>query len=76
MSTVTIAEAQATLPTLIHNMLQGEEVVITEDGYPIAKLTRSPRTSWPCQPGSARDTKHWMAEDFDAPLADFKEYME
>jgi hypothetical protein len=42
----------------------------------LLELTRPPRTSWPCQPGSAKDTKHWMAPDFDAPLEDFKEYME
>jgi antitoxin (DNA-binding transcriptional repressor) of toxin-antitoxin stability system len=42
-------------PQLIHDLLQGEELVITEDDHPIAKLTRSPRTSWPCQPGSAKD---------------------
>lgn len=76
MPTVTIEEAQARLPELIHNLLHGEELVITENDYPIAKLTRSPRTSWPCQPGSAKDKSHWMAEDFDAPLEDFKEYME
>lgn len=76
MRTVSIEEAQAKLPTLIHDLLQGEDLVITEDGHPIATLTRSPRTSWACQPGSARNKQHWMADDFDAPLEDFKEYME
>ncbi len=75
MRIVSIQEAQAKLPQLIHDLLQGEELVITEDDHPIATLTRSPRTSWACQPGSARDKKHWMADDFDAPLEDFKEYM-
>jgi hypothetical protein len=41
----------------------------------IDKLTHRPLTSWPCQPASARNKSHWMAEDFDAPLEDFKEYM-
>jgi antitoxin (DNA-binding transcriptional repressor) of toxin-antitoxin stability system len=76
MPTVTIEEAHTKLPELIHSLLHGEELVITENDRPIAKLTRSPRTSWPCQPGSAKDKSHWMAEDFDAPLEDFKEYME
>ncbi len=74
--TVSIKEAQAKLPKLIHDLLQGEEMVITEDDHPIAKLIRSPRTSRPCQPGSAKDKKHWMAKDFDEPLQDFKKYME
>jgi antitoxin (DNA-binding transcriptional repressor) of toxin-antitoxin stability system len=76
MPMVTIEEAQARLPELIHDLLHGEELVIIENGQPIAMLTRSPRTLWPCQPGSARDKSHWMAEDFDAPLEDFKEYMQ
>lgn len=42
---------------------------------PLATLTRNKRTSWPCQPGTAKDKSQWMAPDFDAPLEDFKEYM-
>ncbi len=76
MPTITMAEAQAKLPKLVHDLLHGEELIITENDQPIAKLTRNPRTSWPCQPGSAKDKQHWMAEDFDASLADFKEYMD
>ena len=76
MPTVTLKEAQGKLPELISSLLHGEELVITENDYPIAKLTRSSRTVWPCQPGSAKDMRHWMAEDFDAPLEDFKEYSE
>ncbi len=76
MPTVTIEEAQTKLPELIHGLLHGEELVITEKNQPIAKLTRSPLTSWPCQSGSAKGKNHWMAEDFDAPLEDFKEYIE
>ena len=34
-------------------------------------ITEPPRTSWPCQPGTAKDTRHWMAPDFDAPLEGF-----
>ncbi|MDH3604352.1 MAG: DUF2281 domain-containing protein [Candidatus Tectomicrobia bacterium] len=75
MLTIFIEEAQAKLPKLIHNLLHGEELTITENDQPIAKLTRRPRTSWPCEPGSAKDKSHWMADDFDAPLEDFKDYM-
>jgi antitoxin (DNA-binding transcriptional repressor) of toxin-antitoxin stability system len=76
MRTVTIQEAQARLADLIHNLLPGDELVITEKNLPIAKLYRSePKTQWPCEPGSAKG-KIWMAPDFDAPLEEFKEYME
>jgi antitoxin (DNA-binding transcriptional repressor) of toxin-antitoxin stability system len=76
MPTVTIEEAQAKLLELIDGLLDGEELVITEKNQPIAKLSHSPRTSWPCQPGKSKEKSHWMAEDFDAPLEDFKEYIE
>ena len=76
MPTITIEEAQAELLELIHGLLHGEALVITEKTQPIAKLSRRPRTSWPCQPGSAKGKNHWIAEDFDVPLEDFKEYIE
>jgi predicted RNase H-like HicB family nuclease len=34
------------------------------------------KKTWPCQPGSAKHIPHWMAPDFNAPLDDFREYME
>lgn len=74
--TVTLEEAQARLPELIAGLQPQEELVICQGGIPLARLTRAARTSWPCQPGSARDLPHWMAPDFDAPLEDFREYTE
>ena len=73
---VTIEEAQAHLAELIKQLGPGEELIILEEGKPVATLSRSERTNWPCQPGTAKETKHWMVPDFDAPLEDFKEYME
>ena len=76
MATVTIQEAQATLLELIHQLPPGEEVVITENNQPVAKLARIlPTQQWPCKAGTAKG-KIWMAPDFDAPLEEFKEYME
>jgi antitoxin (DNA-binding transcriptional repressor) of toxin-antitoxin stability system len=55
MATVTIQEAQATLLELIHQLPPGEEVVITENNQPVAKLARTqPPQQWPCKAGSAR----------------------
>jgi antitoxin (DNA-binding transcriptional repressor) of toxin-antitoxin stability system len=76
MSTITLEEAQAKLPELIMGMNPGEELLIAQQGQPMAKLVRSQRTSWPCQAGSAADKILWIAPDFDEPLDDFKEYME
>ena len=73
--TVTVDEVQKRLPELLARLQPGEELVINQDGAPVAILTRAERTEWPCQPGTARDLPHWMAPDFDAPLEDFNEYM-
>jgi antitoxin (DNA-binding transcriptional repressor) of toxin-antitoxin stability system len=76
---ITIDEAQARLKDLIHELTPGEEVVITEDHRPVARLVveqpspaRSPRPG----PGLCRGMITYMAPDFDAPLEDMREYME
>jgi antitoxin (DNA-binding transcriptional repressor) of toxin-antitoxin stability system len=76
MSHVTLEEAQARLPELLGQLRPGEEMTITDRGQPLAHLKKAERTSWPCKAGSYRKTEFWMAPDFDAPLDDFREYME
>ena len=76
MNTVTLEEAQAHLPELLDRLQPGEEITITSQGQPIAQVKKSERTSWPCEAGTAKSRAFWMAPDFDAPLDDFKEYME
>ncbi len=76
MATVTIQEAQAMLADLIHKLPLGQEVVITENNEPVAKLARTePNQQWPCKAGSAKG-KIRLAPDFDELLEEFKEYME
>lgn len=77
MATVTIKEAQAMLPDLIHRLTSGEEVVITEDDRPVAKLVATPHPELPKklrQFGTLHGTVLSM-EHFDDPLDDFAEYM-
>jgi prevent-host-death family protein len=76
MTTMTIEEAQAKLGELIEHLQPGEEITITDHGQPLAQVKKAERTSWPCQAGTAKDRILWIAPDFDAPLQDFKEYME
>lgn len=76
MSIVSLEEAQARLPQLIEQLQSGEELTITDHGQPLAKVTKTARTTWPCKAGSYRKAEFWMAPDFDAPLDDFKDYME
>ena len=74
--TLPLDAAQSHLRELVEGMVPGEELVLTAGGEPIAIVTRPPRTNWPCQPGSAKHTEHWMAPDFDAPLEDFRDAVE
>jgi antitoxin (DNA-binding transcriptional repressor) of toxin-antitoxin stability system len=74
MPTVTPDEAQARLPELIGQLQPGEEITITEQGQPLAKVKKAEWTSWPCKAGSAAGKIH-MADDFDAPLEDFASHM-
>ena len=76
-ATITVEEAQAKLKELIGKLSPGEELVITENQRPVAKLVGTPsQQRKPREPGTLRGTVLYMAPDFDAPLEDFREYME
>jgi prevent-host-death family protein len=74
MARYNIAQAKARLSELVDRAMAGEEVIIARDNKPLLKLVpyHDPRRK--LKPGSARGQIR-MAEDFDAPLDDFKEYM-
>ena len=78
MTHVSMQEAQAKLPELVHSLTPGDEVVIVENDQPVARIV--PAAGQPQRPsrrpGTLRGTVLYMAPDFDAPLEDFKEYME
>lgn len=77
MVSVTIQEAQIRLPELIRSLSPGEELVITDREAPIARLLTTPKPRrQPRRPGTLRGTVLDVAPDFDAPLEDFREYME
>jgi prevent-host-death family protein len=71
---ITVEEAQTKLKELIRQLAPGEEVVITENQQPVAKLVGAQRAERKL--GTLKGTVLYMAPDFDAPLDDFKEYME
>ena len=76
MATVSIEDAQARLPELIAHLTPGQEVVITRDGQPVARLTPAEVGPAPRRRlGSLKGTVRYLAPDFDAPLDDFREYM-
>ena len=73
MATVSIQEAQSHLSDIIHRLTPDDELVITENDQPVAKLARTePQGQWPCKAGSAKG-KIWMAPDFDEWPADLQE---
>ena len=76
MTTVTIQEAQSRLTDLIHRLSPGEEVVITENDQPVARIvpTSAVANRKARQLGTMKGSVLYMAPDFDAPLEDFKEY--
>ncbi|MCI0639909.1 MAG: DUF2281 domain-containing protein [Gemmataceae bacterium] len=76
-TSITVEAAQSKLKELIGQLAPGEEVIITDNQQPVAKLVATPPVQRkPRQPGTLRGTVLYMAPDFDAPLEDFKEYME
>lgn len=76
MTTVTIEEAQAKLSELIDHLAAGEELLITRDHRPIARLLPEATLNQRRRtPGSAKGLLTILIED-DEHLRDFAEYME
>jgi antitoxin (DNA-binding transcriptional repressor) of toxin-antitoxin stability system len=77
MATVTIEEAQARLKALIEQMHPGEEIIITRDLKPVARLIAEGTPQLPArQLGMMKGSVLHMAPEVDAPLEEFREYME
>lgn len=74
-TTVTLEEAQGKLAQLIARLIPGDEVVITDNARPVARLVAEPSPSrQPRRPGSAVGKFFILAED-EEHLQDFKEYL-
>ena len=78
MAIVTIEDAQANLKELIHQLSPGEELIITENQQTVAKLVSQvpSKPGLRPPPGLGKGMITFIADDFDAPLEDMKEYME
>ncbi len=61
------------LPDLIDSVVNGEEIVFTQNNLPIAKLVAVRQEKPRPQFGSAKGL-FTMSEDFNEPLEDFNEY--
>jgi antitoxin (DNA-binding transcriptional repressor) of toxin-antitoxin stability system len=69
MPTIDVTAAQHQLPDLLEAAGRGEEVVIAQDGKPIAQLVAI-RSSTPVRKFGTMKGKIWIADDFDSPLPD------
>lgn len=75
-ATITVEEAQAKLKEIIHQMTPGEELVITENQQPVAKLVseQPPKPRLRPPPGLGKGMITIVSDD-DEHLKDFAEYM-
>ena len=78
---VDISEFTTKLKELISSLKRDEEIIITAENLPVAKLTAvNGQTPEQAQQPKRRqvglsDSIVWISPDFDEPLDDFKEYM-
>ena len=72
----TVHEAKTQLSKLIRLALAGEEVIIARGDVPVVKLTPLPGERPQRRLGIAEGFVIYMADDFDAELEEFAEYME
>jgi antitoxin (DNA-binding transcriptional repressor) of toxin-antitoxin stability system len=76
MTSVTIEEAQAKLPELIEHLVAGEELVITRNQKPIARLLAEEKPKRKSRKaGNCKGMVVIVADD-DEHLKDFEGYME
>ncbi len=75
LETISLEEAQSSLPSLIERLKPGAEIVITRNHQPVATLHASGNSSLP-QPrfGSCQGALTIIAED-EEHLQDFQEYL-
>ena len=73
---VNVHEAKTNLSKLIQEALNGEEVVIAKGRNPLVRLEVLPGVKPERRIGGAKGLVLEMADDFNAPLDDFAEYMQ
>ena len=71
---IELGQIGSRLVDLVREAGRGAEIVITEDGEPLARLVPATGNASDRQPGSARGM-FTVPDDFDAPLDDFRNYI-
>jgi len=77
-TTVAVEDITLSVPDFLNTLTPGVEVVLTRGREPVAKLVVAyPKPTGPRPaPGLGKGSLIYMPDDFDAPMEDFKEYME
>ena len=70
-----IHEAKTNLSKLIQDAIDGKEVIIAKGNKPLVRLEVLPEARKSRRIGGAGDLIIAIADDFDKPLEDFKDYM-
>ncbi len=74
MQTLPVEQAEGHLSEIIDKLAPGEEIVLTRNGKPVAKLIGTPGEKPRPLPGRGKGMLTILAED-DEHLKDFAEYM-
>ena len=73
---ITVEEAQAKPKDFIRQLAPGDEIIITESQQAVAKLTGELlKLKQRPAPGLGKDSILFMANDFDKPVDEMKDYM-
>jgi antitoxin (DNA-binding transcriptional repressor) of toxin-antitoxin stability system len=75
MHQIELDKIKSQLDVLLQTALDGEEIVITRDEEPVLRLVPVSKSNHRRKAGSAKGLIT-IADDFDEPLEDFREYMQ
>ena len=75
-TTMEVENLRLTIPELLDRLTPGDEVILTRNRQPVAKLVTEQAKPPRPAPGLGKGSLIYMAPDFDAPLEEFQEFSE
>jgi len=75
MKQVSVTEFKNQFDDLVKEVLNGEEVEVCDNGHSFKMVPTPQEEAQPRRKAGSAKGLFWMADDFDAPLEDFKDYM-
>ncbi|MCC5849152.1 MAG: type II toxin-antitoxin system Phd/YefM family antitoxin [Verrucomicrobia bacterium] len=68
-------EAKTHFSKLLEEVQAGTKIIVTRHGKPVAEIQTPSTKKKKARFGCAKSPNFYMADDFDAPLEEFREYM-